>query len=1013
MPDDWKSLCVKAIHDPYALKDLEQRLIQQKTEAATSEFLALVDEIVDWIASEQAYHFKFPKAEFLEILKSVDGTRHGQRAAFLKVEGLTPPSDSDIEWEKFLRGQARSQEEHARRETEKRERLQRQEAAIKAAEARERALQAQRTAELAALASALEEDYLRARDQFLASDKSILTRDEINSVCVEFVTDWFERRQIAYPSIYAHMPDDEQVAAIASGNENLLLVARAGSGKTGTIINRVDFLVHHCGVNPSEILILAFNKKAVLELRERLLMRMDPSAEARLADLEHSAPSDHSLKFATDRLRDRIARVCDENDVKLPHVMTFHALAYRITQPEENLVFDDFDADNETQSRLIQTVIDEHLRDRATFEQMRKVMLAHFRTDWERIIQGGYNLNPDELVNHRRSLPRESLRGEFLKSRAEKIIADFLFENGVAYNYESSFRWSDFNYRPDFRIRRSDGPDIILEYFGLVGDPDYDEQSQAKRMFWRSRSDFEFAELSPRDWDARDPGTLQVQLQQLLEKHQVPLRKLSDDEIWAIVKNRAVDRFTSAVKQFIGRCRSAMLDPQSLEKQLNSKDIGVPSLKWFWCLAGKIYVSYLDRLSASGSEDFQGLLIRAANSIASAQTLFRSAKEGSGNIDQIRFVMIDEFQDFSPLFHQLLDKIRARNSDVSVFCVGDDWQAINGFSGATLEAFDGFKDYFGNDARILTLAKNYRSAAAIVAFGNAIMKGRGEEGIAQHSHAGSALVADLDAFDMSESEKIEFTPNGEEFAAILRIAIDAVTRGKKVLILSRLRDVFDPDAGRPKNLDSFLNRLREYFPKEDCAKIQISTTHRSKGLEEDVVIVLGAIERYYPLVHPQWVFTSVLGDTLDNVILEERRLFYVAATRAKSEVYFLTRSNEQSPFLKDAAQSSLDVKTFRWKDYPPVSVQGKYVVVAIGNAPGKGPQPTKALREDLAACGYTYASDKWNRWQRVIPRADFDFNHLKQEPWAKLADGVEVRIGEDFSSPEFRYHIDCGTWTSQ
>ena len=56
------------------------------------------------------------------------------------------------------------------------------------------------------------------------------------------------------------------------------------------------------------------------------------------------------------------------------------------------------------------------------------------------------------LLRFRRSLPRESLGGEYVKSYGEKVIADFLFEHDIAYKYERNHWWSGINYRPDFTI---------------------------------------------------------------------------------------------------------------------------------------------------------------------------------------------------------------------------------------------------------------------------------------------------------------------------------------------------------------------------------------------------------------------------------------------------------------------------------------------------------------------------------------------------------------------------------
>jgi len=68
-------------------------------------------------------------------------------------------------------------------------------------------------------------------------------------------------------------------------------------------------------------------------------------------------------------------------------------------------------------------------------------------------------------------------------------------------------------------------------------------------------------------------------------------------------------------------------------------------------------------------------------------------------LNELKWLMVDEYQDFSQLFYSLIKAIRENNSDVKLFCVGDDWQAINAFAGSNLCYFADFRkylDHFGN-----------------------------------------------------------------------------------------------------------------------------------------------------------------------------------------------------------------------------------------------------------------------------------------------------------------------------
>ena len=115
-----------------------------------------------------------------------------------------------------------------------------------------------------------------------------------------------------------------------------------------------------------------------------------------------------------------------------------------------------------------------------------------------------------------------------------------------------------------------------------------------------------------------------------------------------------------------------------------------------------------------------------------------------------------------------------------------------------------------------------------------------------------------------------------------------------------------------QGLEKFLKHIKSFFSKEDSARVSISTAHGYKGLENDAVIILDAIERRYPLIHPDWIFTQIFGSTVEAIIEEERRLFYVAATRSKELTYIFHRRIDQPlelslPLIR--METSLDINS--------------------------------------------------------------------------------------------------------
>jgi DNA helicase IV len=388
-----------------------------------------------------------------------------------------------------------------------------------------------------------------------------------------------------------------------------------------------------------------------------------------------------------------------------------------------------------------------------------------------------------------------------------------------------------------------------------------------------------------------------------LQAQGIPCVRLSEDEIWDRIRDRAIDRFTKATVGFIGRCRKQSLSESELRSLINGHSPLSPVEEIFLNLAHRLYVSYLDRLSATGEDDFDGLMQRAADSISAGQTLFQRLS-GSGDLALLRYVCIDEFQDFSDLFYRLLNAIRKQNPRVELFCVGDDWQAINGFAGSDIRFFENFTAHIGKSRR-LYISTNYRSSKAIVNIGNALMVGLGKPAIAHKKSTGKVFSFDLNKFEPSKLEEERHGRGDNITPAVLRLTSKALADGLDVVMLCRHNAIpwfvnyQDQEGGDGRGLARYLDLIRSFFPKGMKERISISTAHKYKGLEKPMVIVLDAVARSYPLIHPDWAFSRVLGDSPEKITKEERRLFYVALTRAIEKLVIITDGRSKSPFLEE------------------------------------------------------------------------------------------------------------------
>jgi DNA helicase IV len=845
----------------------------------------------------------------------------------------------------------------------------------------------------------LETDFFGADAYYYGTCCADISPSEYEAEKHSFVRSWMEAHISMGKNGRTIVPDEEQIAAIAAVNGNIQVVARAGSGKTSTLVNRAYFLMKHCGVDPNEILLLAFNRKATSEIRKRLLLLL--SSDSQSPKEQISALSDID--------DDSVDRLAAQLGIKLPHVMTFHALAHAIVHPEESLLYNSVREEIQDLNRAFQLIIDEFLRDATYGSKIRTLMMAHFREDWGRIVEGRYPASRDDFLEFRRSLPREALRGERVKSFGEKRIADFLFEHDIPYQYERNHWWGNSNYRPDFTLPRGNNSGIIVEYFGIEGDPDNDEMSDAKRAYWGRKSNWSLIELYPADIVRKEgEQAFCEKFRGDLHGYGVQCERLSEDEIWRRIRERAIDRFTMAMSQFILRCRKERLSPGDLVCRIQQHKPLSDVENIFLGLAQLIFAAYLERLSETGEEDFDGLLQRAIREVESGNLLF-SRRSGSGDVRNLRHISIDEFQDFSLLFSDLIGAIRNRNHTAQLFCVGDDWQAINRFAGSRLKYFEDFTSDIDKSDR-LYISTNHRSSANVISASNELMNGMGNRAKAGKDTKGNVLVVDLAEFIPTtiERERHKYdiiTP------VVIRIAAKAVSEGKQIVILCRRNTLpwyvnNEDEKADGRMLDQFRRHISSFFPEELRGMISTSTVHQYKGKERAVVIIADAVEGSFPLIHHNWPFFRIFGDTPDTLVDEERRLFYVAMTRAIDELIILTEHDRKSPFLEEV-EARKTLGALDWYDYPALDDPDKSIVVRVGNQEGRGSNPTYEIKDNLKASGFS-----WERtgWARSFIANGFDVETLKNQAWAKDAGGIEVRIQSSSGSSKERYLIDDGEW---
>lgn len=807
----------------------------------------------------------------------------------------------------------------------------------------------------------LEQDYSGAHAFWREHYSSFLSECDFDECRTGYVKKWSQR----YPDLQL---DEEQAEAVAEYGPHIQVIARAGSGKTRTLVARALFQITHCRIPASSMLILAFNKKAVEEIRERLSKHLQ--------------------------------------EEQMPHVLTFHALAYRIVMPDEDLIYDEGETtEGQVFSTTIQRIIDEWMRGGSFESKLRTLMVARWDSDLGRIIALGFNLPQEEFLAHRTNLYRTTMDGRRVGSEAHKHIGNALLRLRTRYSYRRGIhRYAGEAYSPDFsHYNKETEHRFLIE----VLDEEAAQANPARQAFWNSDRSANAHLLQLNAGDCQDPAVTLERVAKELASHGFSASPMSDDELWLTLRDDVIRDFTKAVRGFVSRCQKELISPDRLDGMLPDTDPDLWKYEWiggklirvlnvwglqvrFWRLCSAIYRRYREVLTESHQTDFDQLMLDAAGMLREGRTGFKSAR-GGGDISQIKHLLIDEFQDFSHLFDELRKSIVNQSPEANFFCVGDDWQAINKFAGSDLRYFTGFRETFKPSVRKL-ITRNYRSCRKIVEIGNRVMDGHGEPSIPNSTEQGNIWRVEVGGLlNLTEAEEIVLDELGDDALTILRIASDCTSRSETVAILSRTNSVATSE--RMTKLEKWQGALRRYLPEKDRELLEVSTTHGFKGKEADVVILLAP--EAYPFAHPDAIFATIFGDTFQSIENDEKRLFYVGVTRPKKTLFLLSYPSQYSAtrqyrikFLEGASLEYFDINRLHSN-----LLCGSRVVVRLSNQRGSSKSSgTYPIKDRLKGAGYKW-SEESNSWWRFLEEGSISSpfecrQFLQNQPWIPDADGI-------------------------
>lgn len=639
---------------------------------------------------------------------------------------------------------------------------------------------------------------------------------------------------------------DEQAKAVIAFDNRVQVIAAAGSGKTSVMVARAAYAIERGFVSADRVLLLAFNKDAAAELQERVDERLD---EAGLDPSGLRASTFHAFGLNV------IGKATGRKPRLAPWISGGQDVA------------------------TVGSIVDE-LRDRS----------VDFRFKWDiyrllfaRMADDPSGGDPDAYDFKTRETGFRTFNGETVKSQGERMIADFLFLNGVEYQYERMYEHDvadvgHSQYRPDFYYP---AVNAWHEHWALdrEGNPPSDFGEYTAGMRWKQDVHRRFGTtLIETTWSAIiDQSGFQPFAADLvacgLDLDWNPDRPIPGA---APVKHEDLSRL---MRSFMTHVKSNSLTPRSMAERLAHGPPGMQRYRagLFLDLYWEVHEEWQRRLASDDSIDFEDMLVRAAEHLERGET--------DMGYD---LVLVDEFQDASQARARLTRALVAKPHRY-LLAVGDDWQSINRFAGADLSVMTSFNEWFG-EGPTLRLQTTFRSPQSICDVASQFVAKNPRQ---LRKHVGSVHDDYGPPVSLVRVGKPHELPGAlsrvlEEIAARVRAGDTPPGRTGRVEVdvLGRYR--FDRDL-MPRSL-----------PRE--LRVTFRTVHSSKGLEADFVILpnVGSGTYGFPSeVVDDPVMALAMSEADSYPHAEERRLFYVALTRARREVIMIGVEGRESTFVAE------------------------------------------------------------------------------------------------------------------
>lgn len=650
--------------------------------------------------------------------------------------------------------------------------------------------------------------------------------------------------------------DEQQRRSIVSEEDNCLVVSSAGSGKTSSIVGKVKYLIEIKKVDPTRILLISYTNKAAAELTERM------GIEGLCGYTFH--------KLALDLIGQQTGlkpSICDNTDALF--VKIYRKLL----------------ADSQFSKHAVEYFVDYQANE----------------ADWERRKdERRQQLSEQKDVRLKALLPDMDGKQIYVRSEQEQKICFVLSSLGVRFRYEEPYEYSvadamHSQYKPDFSIHfECDGKRqrLYLEHFGVderglvpawfAKDQNisYEEANQkySDGITWKRAVHEKFGTklitTSSADFYHSD---IRETLKRLLLDAGVPLRERTDAELYGMVLpegSKQEKAFIRLIATFVTLLKSSC---RTLKEVLKQADEAGDQRSEFVIknIFRPVYERYEEALRNNEQIDFTDAILQATE-------LCRTLHPVSYD-----YIIVDEFQDISVDRYNFLKALREGNPPAKLYCVGDDWQSIYRFSGSDMALFNDFARFFG-PTEINKIETTYRFGEPLVRLS------------AQFIQRNTAQIQkNIQPFSERTKTELSFQAyDRNSYCNVIGQLIASIPADKSVFLLGR----YSFDDYYLSFMYKSVKEGNRFYYIIGGRKIEFLTVHKSKGLEADYVILLQCNKDTYG-------FPSRVSDdpSLQYVLTasdrfpygEERRLFYVAITRAKIKTWVLYDTRFPSVFVNE------------------------------------------------------------------------------------------------------------------